>query len=222
MRAAALMPLLVAAAVAGTPRKPDDLQRYIASVEAGAETQIDSPPGSLFSSGAPLSSLGLDIRARGLNDLLTILVQERASAVARGTTQSARQSNLKSSVGDLLGPASRALNRLGQLSTSTDLSGEGTTTRETILNTSITVRVVHVLPNGDLVVEGEKRVTVNSEAQTIVLRGVVRPADIASGNFVVSNKVGSLEVKVNGKGVVGDAVRRPFFLYRLLLGILPF
>ena len=48
------------------------------------------------------------------------------------------------------------------------------------------------------------------------------PADIDFTNSVRSNRLGQLEVHVNGKGVVGDAVRRPFFLYRLILGLLPF
>jgi flagellar L-ring protein FlgH len=78
------------------------------------------------------------------------------------------------------------------------------------------------LPNGALVVEATKDLQVNSERQTITVRGVVRPADIDPTNSVASNRLGDIEVRVNGKGVVGDAIRRPNFLYRLLLGILPF
>ncbi len=62
----------------------------------------------------------------------------------------------------------------------------------------------------------------NGERQLITVRGVVRPEDLNSANSVPSNLLGDLEVQVNGKGVVGDAVRRPMFLYRLLLGLLPF
>jgi flagellar L-ring protein precursor FlgH len=51
---------------------------------------------------------------------------------------------------------------------------------------------------------------------------VVRSADIGADDTVRSDRLAQLEVKVNGKGVVGDASRRPFFLYRLLLGLLPF
>jgi flagellar L-ring protein precursor FlgH len=90
------------------------------------------------------------------------------------------------------------------------------------LNTTLTARVTHVLPNGMLVVEAAKDIGINSERQTITVRGVVRPADIDPTNSVQSNRLGQLEVRVNGKGVVGDAIRRPFFLYRLLLGLLPF
>jgi flagellar L-ring protein FlgH len=51
---------------------------------------------------------------------------------------------------------------------------------------------------------------------------VVRPADIDPTNSVLSNRLAQLEVRVNGKGVVGDAIHRPFILYRILLGLLPF
>jgi flagellar L-ring protein precursor FlgH len=62
---------------------------------------------------------------------------------------------------------------------------------------------------------------VNSEQQTVTVRGVVRPEDLNPGNIIRSDRISQLEVRINGKGVVGDAVRRPFFLYRLLLGLLP-
>ena len=54
------------------------------------------------------------------------------------------------------------------------------------------------------------------------LLAVARPADIGPDNVIRSDRLGQLEVRVNGKGVVGDAINRPFFLYRLLLGLLPF
>jgi flagellar L-ring protein precursor FlgH len=63
---------------------------------------------------------------------------------------------------------------------------------------------------------------VNSERQVVSVNGLVRPADILPDNSVRSDRIAQLEVRVNGKGVVGDAIRRPFFLYRLLMGILPF
>ena len=50
----------------------------------------------------------------------------------------------------------------------------------------------------------------------------MRPADVGSDNTVRSDHLGQLELRVNGKGVVGDAIKRPFILWRLLLGLLPF
>lgn len=216
--------LILTASLLYSGQKPSDLEKYLASIETTAPSVVtaDATPGSLYVPSAALTALGLDIRARNLNDLLTVIVQERASAVASGTLQSTRQSDVKSSIGSLYGPASQAWNRLAQLSTASNLDGQGSTSRETVLTTSLTARVVHVLPNGNMVIEGIKNVTINSENQLIVLRGIVRPPDISSNNSISSERIGNLDVRVNGKGVVADAVRRPFFLYRLLLGLLPF
>ena len=82
--------------------------------------------------------------------------------------------------------------------------------------------MVDITPNGILVVEGVKNVGVNSEKQTVTVRGMVRPSDLTTANTVLSNQVADLQVQVNGKGVVGDAIRRPHFMYRMLLGLLPF
>jgi len=205
------------------PPKKTDLEKYLESIQApDAVSAPTATPGSLYSPGSRMAGLGLDIRANQVNDLVTVLVAERASAVSKGTTSATRSSNAKSSVKAAYGPAPAKLGGLLDLSSSSDLAGEGTTTRESTLNTSITARVVQVMPNGNLVIEGVKNVTVNSENQAIVLRGIVRPVDIGGGNAVSSERIAAMEIRVNGKGVVGDAIRRPNFLYRLILGILPF
>ena len=180
-------------------------------------------PGSLFQSNSRLAELGRDFRAQSVDDLVTILVADRASAVARGVTNTNRTSSLKQGVTAALGPVAAAgpLANLVGTNGAWQLQGQGQTSRTTVLNTSLTARVRAVLPNGNLFVHGVKEVVVNSERQIVEVRGVVRPEDLAGGNSVVSDRVGMLEVRVNGKGVVGDAVRRPFFLYRLLLGLLP-
>ena len=81
---------------------------------------------------------------------------------------------------------------------------------------------MEVTANGTLVIEGVKHIGVNSEKQTILLHGMVRPSDLTPANTVTSNQVADLSIQINGKGVIGDAVRRPFVLYRILLGLLPF
>jgi flagellar L-ring protein precursor FlgH len=164
------------------------------------------------------------LRASQIDDVLTIVVAERASAVTTGATKTQRSGSTKNSVSALAGltKAAGPWANLAGLSGDTQLSGQGTTSRVTTLSTTLTARVTHVLPNGGLVLEAAKDIQVNSEHQTITVRGVVRPADIDSTNSVQSDRLAQLEVRVNGKGVVGDAIRRPFILYRLLLGLLPF
>jgi flagellar L-ring protein precursor FlgH len=181
-------------------------------------------PGAIWAPASRLADAARDVRASQADDLLTIVVAEQASAVTRGTTKSTRASSAKASVTAAAGITRPlgALANLAGMGGDQQLAGEGATSRNTTLKTTLTARVVNVLPNGTLVVEAAKDIQINSERQTITLRGMVRPQDIDNSNAVLSDRLGQLEVRVNGKGVVGDAVKRPFFLYRLLLGLLPF
>ena len=90
------------------------------------------------------------------------------------------------------------------------------------MTATISAVVTQVLPNGSLVIQGTKNVKINSENQVLGLRGIVRPVDLSTANMVSSDRIAQMDLQVNGKGVVGDQVKRPFILYRLLMGLLPF
>jgi flagellar L-ring protein precursor FlgH len=158
-----------------------------------------------------------------VDDLVTIAVTESASAVVTGDVKTTRASSVAASVTSLFGIKSPtgALSNLATSSNNTALTGQGETSRGAQITTTLSARVTNVLPNGYLVVAGTKDIQVSSEYQQISVRGIVRPADM-TGNVVLSTQVAQMELKVNGKGVVGDAIRRPNILYRLFLGLLPF
>src|SRR5262249_795516 len=160
--------------------------------------------------------LARDVRSYQLDDLVMIVVSDRAAAVAKGATTSSRQSNASSSVTGLFGtpPAAAPLANLAGLKSDSPFQGQGEASRETTLPTTISARVSEVLPNGYLVVEGLKQVIVNSEQQRVVVRGIIRPADVNAANQVSSDRLANLEIRIDGKGVVQDSIRRPNFLYR--------
>ena len=221
--------LLLSTAAAGAnkkkaPEQSSPLDRYVAEAEARSADAPAATPGAIWAPGSRLADAARDVRASQVDDLLTIVVAEQASAVSTGTTKTQRASSSKNSIAALAGltKATGPLANLATMSGDTQLAGQGTTSRSTTLSTTLTARVTHVLPGGALMVEATKDLQVNSERQAITVRGVVRPADIDPTNSVQSSRLGQLEVHINGKGVVGDAIRRPFFLYRLLLGLLPF
>jgi flagellar L-ring protein precursor FlgH len=202
------------------------LDVYVEQAQARGKTAAasESSGGSLWSPSAGLADLARDNRASQVDDIVTVLVSETTSAVANGGTKTARASASANSITALAGvktPSGSLANLLG-VTGNTTLNGTGATSRGTTLTTNISARVVAVLPNGYLVVDAVKEVQVDSEKQLISIRGVVRPADITTGNTVTSNQVSEMEIRVNGKGVIGDAIRRPNALYRLLLGLLPF
>jgi flagellar L-ring protein precursor FlgH len=200
------------------------LDEYVEAAHKRAATAYTGSPGSLWSPPATLGDLGSDVRARSIDDMVTILVNEQASAVSTGATKTSRASSANAAITSAAGvlPAASALANLANVNSATSLNGQGTTSRQTTLTTTITARVSDVLPNGYLVIEGSRTVLVNSENQIVTIRGVVRPADLTNGNLVQSGNVAQMELKINGRGVVNDAIHRPNFLYRLLLGLLPF
>jgi len=201
------------------------LDRYIQESAARPKSSSEgAPPGSLWSPTSRLTDLARDVRATQVDDIVTILVSEKASAVSKGTTKSGRQSSVKAGV-TAAGGITKAVGpwaNLAGANSQSQLDGQAETTRESLVTTTLATRVTDVLQNGNLVVQGSKEVQVNSERQLVSVRGVVRPSDLSPQNTVISDRVAMLEVHINGKGVVGDAIRRPFILYRILLGLLPF
>ena len=213
--------MLVGLAAKAADQQPTPLDRYIEDARRAGE--LTRPAGtSLYHPDGPLAEMARDSRARLPHDVVTIVVAEQATALSRGSTTSARTSNAKSSVTGLFGPVARGFGNLAGGGSSSSLDGEGSTSRESTISTRLTARVSEVLPNGYLVLEGHKEVMVNSERQMVTVRGVIRPADLRPDNSVRSDRLAQMEIRINGKGVVEDAIKRPFFLYRLLLGLLPF
>ncbi len=189
-----------------------------------AESRSAPSPGSLYEDAGRFADLARDQRASRVGDLVTIVVSDRASAVSRGATTANRKSDANASVTALGGPTRVAgpLSALAQLGSESKLDGAGETSRESALTTTLSAYVKQVMPNGNLLLEGSKDVMVNSERQKVIVRGMVRWNDLSPLNRVASDRLAALEVQIQGKGVVQDAIRRPNLLYRILLGILPF
>ena len=218
-----LLTAVLALAGAKRPPQPSELDRIIAEAKA-ASASPRSSPGSLYDPSGRFADVARDLRASQINDLVTIVIADHASAVSRGSTASSRTSSASAGVSALGGVTRVAgpLSSMADLTGDQELDGQAETSRESELKTTLTARVTHVLPNGNLVVEGSKSVGVNAERQVVRVRGIARWNDLSGGNRISSDRLALLEVQVDGKGVVNDAIRRPNFLYRLLLGILPF
>lgn len=220
--------ILISPAYAGLRGKKgqsqeSEIDRIIREAQAQpSQPGNEASPGSLYAAGNRFSDLYRELRAVQVNDLVTIVVADRASAVQTGTSNVQRKSSANASVGPLFGKQAKVLTDLAGLSGDQQLQGQGTTSRESSISTTLTARVSHVLPNGNIVIEARKKIAVNSEEQTIIVRGLARTFDLTTNNMVRSDRLANLEVWVTGKGLVTDAVRRPNILYRILLGVLPF
>lgn len=205
------------------PPAPTPLDQYLKNAAAAAGD--DAPaPGAIWSASSRFDDLAEDLRARRLNDVVTIVVTETINAAATGASTTERATSANAAVTSLVGPKSPTGGLANLLNQTGDqkINGTGTTTRTTTLNATLSARVLKVLPGGLLYIEGSKDLQVNSEQQAITVRGIIRATDITTLNTVGSTQIADMEIRLNGKGVVGDAIRRPNALYRLLLGLLPF
>ena len=100
-------------------------------------------------------------------------------------------------------------------SSNTKFKGGGTTSRSGELAATLTARVVEVLPNGDLVLEGAREIDINGDRQIVVLTGVVRQADLGRNNVVLSPSIGQVRIRYFGRGLIRDNLK-PGWLVRIL------
>ena len=180
---------------------------------------------SLFSPAAPNLFLFRDVKARSVNDIVTIQIIESATASNSANTTTQKTGDITVTAPALAGleKGASALNfaKVLQGTSALNFAGQGSTTRSGELQAWLTARVVEVLPNGDLVIEGTKDVTINRERQSLTVRGVVRSRDVSPGNVVLSTAIAHMEVKFDGKGIVSSA-NSPGFLHWLFTKITPF
>jgi flagellar L-ring protein precursor FlgH len=150
---------------------------------------------------AAAASLFSDTKARRVGDTLTIVINESASASSQASTKTSKNESLNYGPG--FGPLLFNIKNFG-VSGGINSTASGSTSRTDSLTASIAVAVVQVLPNGNLVIQGKRRVGMNAETQEITLTGVVRPQDIAYDNTVPSPLVADAQIKYGGRGPVGD------------------
>jgi flagellar L-ring protein precursor FlgH len=167
-----------------------------------------------------MAGLNADLRARNVNDLVTVQVVE--SIVGTGSADSSldKKSTGSAAVTSLFGVESKFPTwldptNLASTSSKTDFKGGGTTTRAGALTAVLTARVTEVLPNGDLVLEGVREMDINGDRQIVVLTGVVRPSSILQGNVVPSPLIGQLRIRYFGRGLIKDNLQ-PGWLIRVL------
>jgi flagellar L-ring protein FlgH len=161
-----------------------------------------------------------DLRARHVNDLVTVRVVESISALGSADSSLDKNSSAAASLTSLFGLESKYPGwldptSLAALAANTSFNGGGSTTRTGELSATLSARVVEVLPNGDLALEGVREVDINGDIQILVLSGVVRTADIGPGNVVPSTAVGQMRIRYFGRGLIKDNLK-PGWVVRVI------
>ncbi len=187
--------------------------------------------GSLWQEENGRAYLYEDLRAMRVGDVLTVKIVEKHKGSKSADTAAQRESTIENALaGTGIGYIGIPGIRLGDearrgmgidASAKNKFGGKGATSREGTLTGTISVIVTEVLPNGDLRIEGQRNVTVNSERQLMTIAGIVRRVDVDTKNTVLSSAIADAKIEYSGLGVLDD-VQRPGWLVRILDWIYPF
>jgi len=194
------------------------------------QTQISNKvvDGSIYSGGIN-DGLFADRKAFRVGDLITILLRERTAATkdASASVSRASSSNALSAlqIGKLASPGGFPLSTDsatdGVLGSEYSNDGSGSQAQNNSLGGDITVSVVNVLPNGNLVVRGEKLITLTHGDEYVQVSGVIRPDDIQPDNTILSKRIANAQITYSGDGQMNDAMKMPW-LNALLMKFMPF
>lgn len=212
----------------GCLRKNHLINSPYPTVEPVAIFPTDTPvyePGSLFTEHNSASGLISDAKAFRVNDIVLVGISESMTATNAANTDLARSSANSFSVENLFGKVpglgSAADGTVLGTGTESTHAGTGTTKRSDTFTGSVATRVVQVLPNGYLVIQGNKEVQVNSESVKCYMTGIVNPLMISRDHIISSTQVADLKIRYGGYGVVA-AQQSPGLFTKILNLIWPF
>lgn len=177
--------------------------------------------GSIFQ-GASYRPLFEDRRARLVGDTLTISITENTNASTNQATKSSRDSSIKTSVPLISGLPGKSLQGMGlDASSNSAMNGQGQSNNTNVFTGTITATVIEVLPNGNLLVSGEKQVAIGSQQEFVRFSGVVNPLFIGTNNTIPSSQVADARIEYKSTGSISES-QIMGWMARFFLNVLPF
>jgi flagellar L-ring protein precursor FlgH len=186
-------------------------------------------PGAIWRGESDKSMIFTDKKARYVNDIVTIIVAEAASGGNKATTGTSRNASTSASIDAFMGLDNYILgknaNMGGEIAIggrhANSMKGQGDTSRNNTLVARISARVIRVMENGDLMIEGRRQVTINAEDQYLIIGGIIRPQDITAENTIASQYISDAHIIFTGTGVINDKMR-PGWATRIVDWVWPF
>ena len=193
----------------------DQGRDFTATTWPDTEEQPVTTPGAIYQQGTEVR-LWQNVTARNVGDTLTIRLEESTSAEKTASTTAS-----KSSQAEIAGPTvfgrPVTVNGVpvleGSMDSDSSFAGNGASKQSNALDGAISVTVAKRFPNGNLLVRGQKLISINSGREFVRVEGIVRPSDIAPDNSVASWKVADAYISYGGQGTVANA-SKPGWLYR--------
>lgn len=173
--------------------------------------------GSLWPGETSKNMLFSDNKARRIGDVVTVHILESATALNQATTDS--NAHAETTLGTDSGGG--AIPTKITLDGGKKFTGNGKTTRTDQLKSTLSAIVVEVLPNGNLRIDGQRKMLVNNETQYLRVTGIIRPEDISFDNSILSSQIAESEIAYVGKGDLTQK-QKPGFGMRLMHKMWPF
>lgn len=221
-RHALLITVALAAASSGCSPVMGERPGHFPATVPPPVANAPSPDGGIWHNASAMTLFD-DQKARRVGDTLTIQLAERTQASKSASTDAAKDTKVDTGAPTLFGDT---VTRNGEpilsndWETSQQFDGSGSSSQSNQLEGNITVTVAEVLPNGNLLVRGEKWLTLNQGEEYVQITGIVRPTDISANNSIPSYKVADARITYSGNGVIPDA-NRPGLLARLFIKLWP-
>ena len=163
-----------------------------------------------------------DRRARRIGDTITINLVERNTAQKSANANATRNGNMTAGIGPINRLPLKGLNGLElDAEAESDFNGKGAAAANNVFNGTITVTVIDVYPNGNLLVSGEKMVAINQGNEFIRFSGVINPNNVTTANTVQSTQVADARIEYRGSGFI-DESNTMGWLQRFFVAIMPF
>src|SRR5581483_7692910 len=174
---------------------------------------------SLWKDDTSSDSMFADKKAHRIGDILTVIVKENNGATRNDNTSTSKKTTVSAEIQNFLwGPANGFgfLTRGGQypqmaFQSANTFSGGGQIGNQETINSAISVKVIDVLPNRNLVIEGRRQTAFSGEKQDAILRGIVRYDDISATNSVYSVNIADATVQFISHGTITDNQRKGWF-----------
>ena len=197
-----LLPIFLTACAAPLPKREP-------SFSPVAPADLRPPPqssGGIYQAGYD-TRLFEDHTARRVGDILTVQLNESTQSQKGANSQNAKEDSLSIGLPTLFGLGAILLgsDMKTSMKSKKEFKGNGSTDQSNQLSGAISVTVVEVLPNGNLRIRGEKRVTLNQGDEFVRLSGIVRPVDITPANTILSDKIADATFMYTGEGALADA-----------------
>jgi len=189
-------------------------------------TEIPMETGAIYANGTNLFPTRRMYMAGEVKvgDIITVVLNESAQA-SRNTGLTAERTTENDVIGtnqaSAIFPAGQFFNDLNTSGSTLSSKGTGAANQSATLWGSISAVVVDVMANGNLVILGEKRLTLSEGSEIIRVRGVVRPEDVQPNNTINSRRIANAQISYSGTGELSRAVKQPWG-QRVIMGIWPF